>query len=76
MSRAPHHLPSGIELHILNYIPPAPALPYLPVMSWNGLVEISCPAAATPMMHDSPHPLWAASRAARMTPVFPVASKV
>lgn len=56
--------------------PSQPPLPHLPVTSWNGLVEISCPAAATPMMHDSPHPRCAASRAARMTPVFPVASNV
>jgi len=35
-----------------------------PVTSWNGRVEISWPAAATPMMTDSPQPLWQASRAA------------
>ena len=40
------------------------------------LVEISWPAAATPMMMDWPQPLWQASRAARMTPTFPVQSKV
>lgn len=40
------------------------------------LVEISCPAAATPMIIDSPQPLWHASSAARMTPTLPVQSKV
>src|SRR5271156_1842242 len=40
------------------------------------LVEISCPAAATPMIMLWPHPLWQASSAARMTPTLPVQSKV
>lgn len=40
------------------------------------LVAISCPAAATPMMIDSPQPLWHASSAARITPVLPVQSNV
>ncbi len=35
-----------------------------PVTSWNGRVDISCPAAATPMMTDVPQPLWHASKAA------------
>lgn len=35
-----------------------------PVTSWNGLVAISWPAAATPMMVDTPQPLWHASSAA------------
>lgn len=39
-------------------------------------VEISWPAAATPMTMLSPQPLWQASRAARMTPTLPVQSKV
>ena len=39
-------------------------------------VAISRPAAATPMMTLWPHPLWHASNAARMTPTFPVQSKV
>lgn len=39
-------------------------------------VEISWPAAATPMMMDSPQPLWQASSAARMTLTLPVQSKV
>jgi hypothetical protein len=47
-----------------------------PVTSWNGRVEISCPAAATPMMIDWPQPRWHASSAWRMTSVLPVASKV
>lgn len=32
-----------------------------------GRVEISFPAAATPITVETPHPLWQASRAARMT---------
>lgn len=63
-----------------------------PVTSWNAgdwlaqirsqsdmnlrLVEISWPAAATPMTILSPQPLWQASRAARMTPTLPVQSNV
>ena len=39
-------------------------------------VEISWPAAATPMTIDSPQPLWQASRAERMTWTLPVQSKV
>jgi hypothetical protein len=39
-------------------------------------VEISCPAAATPMMILSPQPLWQASSAERMTCTLPVQSKV
>lgn len=35
-----------------------------PVTSWNGRVEISCPAAATPRMTLVPQPLWQASSAA------------
>lgn len=46
------------------------------VMSTHGRVEISAPAGATPMMLHTPQPLWQHSRAARMTPTFPVASKV
>lgn len=44
--------------------PKAVPLHTRPVTSWNGLVEISCPAPATPIMTLSPHPLWHASRAA------------
>lgn len=50
-----------------NYIwLPPKAVPFQvrPVTSWKGRVEISCPAAATPMMTLVPHPLWQASRAA------------
>jgi hypothetical protein len=36
-----------------------------PVTNWNGRVEISSPAAATPIMTLVPQPLWHASRAAR-----------
>jgi len=32
-----------------------------------GRVEISCPAAATPIMVETPHPLWQASSAALIT---------
>ena len=57
---------------------PANAVPRhtRPVTSWNGRVLISAPAGATPMMMLSPQPLWAASRAVRITDTFPVASKV
>ena len=40
------------------------------------LVDISFPAAATPMTQDSPHPRWATSKAVRITLTFPVQSKV
>jgi len=48
------------------YRPPN-AVPFhvLPVTSWNGRVEISWPAPATPMITDVPQPLWHASSAAR-----------
>ena len=36
-----------------------------PVTSWNGRVEISAPAGATPMITLSPQPLWQHSKAAR-----------
>jgi len=47
-----------------------------PVTSWNGRVEISLPAPATPMMMLSPQPLWQASNATRMTSVLPMHSNV
>lgn len=34
-----------------------------PVTNWNGRVDISFPAAATPIMQDTPQPLCAASSA-------------
>src|ERR1700694_4698730 len=39
---------------------PPNAVPFQtrPVTSWNGRVEISFPASATPMMTDPPHPAW------------------
>ena len=40
-----------------------------------GRVEITCPAPATPMMMDSPHPLCAHSSAWRITLVLPIHSK-
>ena len=46
-----------------------------PVTSWNGRVEISWPAAATPMITDSPHPLWQHSSAARINCTLPMHSK-
>ena len=38
---------------------PPNAVPFQvrPVTSWNGLVEISCPAPATPIITDVPQPL-------------------
>ena len=48
----------------------------LPVTSWKGRVEISWTAPATPIMMDWPQPLWAASRATRMTFTLPMHSKV
>ena len=46
-------------------IPPK-AVPFQvrPVTSWKGRVEISCPAAATPIIVDTPQPLWQDSKAA------------
>lgn len=40
------------------YLPPK-AVPFQtrPVTSWKGRVDISCPAAATPIMVDTPQPL-------------------
>jgi hypothetical protein len=38
----------------------------------HGRVQISCPAAATPIMVDTPHPLWHASRAARITCTYKI----
>lgn len=45
---------------------PPNALPFhtRPVTNWNGLVLISCPAAATPIITDVPQPLWQDSNAA------------
>ena len=75
-------LPSMYQSTILGtsvrpFAPPK-AVPFQtrPVTNWNGRVEISAPAGATPMMMLSPYPLCAASSAVRMTLVLPVASKV
>merc|ERR1719373_1468380 len=58
------------------FVPPnADPLHTLPVTNWNGLVLISCPEAATPMMHDSPHPLWQHSSAALIVCGNPMHSK-
>lgn len=45
---------------------PPNAVPFhtRPVTNWNGLVLISWPAAATPIITDVPHPLWQDSNAA------------
>ena len=45
---------------------PPKAVPFqvLPVTSWNGRVLISCPAAATPIITETPQPLWHDSKAA------------
>ena len=51
-------------------------LPMLRDLSWKGLVAISCPEPATPMMIDSPQPLWQASSATRITFTLPMHSKV
>lgn len=46
------------------------------VVKWcivtHGRVEISCPAAATPMTVDIPHPLWQASSAALITCTYTI----
>ena len=57
---------------------PPKAVPFQtrPVTSWNGRVEISWPAPATPMTIDWPQPRCEASSAWRMTLVLPVQSKV
>ena len=56
---------------------PPKAVPFQtrPVTSWNGRVEISWPAPATPMMIDTPQPLWQHSSAWRITLVLPMHSK-
>jgi len=45
---------------------PPNAVPFQtrPVTNWKGRVEISFPAAATPITTETPHPLWHASNAA------------
>ena len=52
------------------------AAPHPPVTSWNGRVDISWLAPATPMMTLSPQPLWQHSRAWRMVAVLPIHSKL
>src|SRR5690606_37779261 len=47
-----------------------------PVTSWNGRVEISWPAPATPMMTLTPQPRWQHSSAWRMRPTLPTHSKL
>src|SRR3981081_2282386 len=57
---------------------PPNAVPFQtrPVTSWNGRVEISLPASATPPPTEPPQPRWQASSAWRITVVLPVQSKV
>ena len=55
---------------------PPKAVPFQvrPVTSWNGRVEISWPAPATPIITDWPQPRCAHSSAERMTLVLPIHS--
>ena len=55
--------------------PKAEPIQRRPVTSWKGRVEISCPAAATPMMVETPQPLWQHSSAWRISVVLPTHSK-
>src|SRR6185312_11973201 len=57
---------------------PPKAVPFqtLPVTNWNGRVEISAPAGATPITIDWPQPRWQASSACRITVTLPVQSNV
>jgi hypothetical protein len=48
----------------------------LPVTSWNGRVEISCPEPATPMITETPQPRWQHSSAWRITFTLPMHSKL
>ena len=63
----------GTAMRLL-YPPKAVPFHVRPVTSWNGLVEISVPAAATPTMTEVPHPLRQHSKALRMTLTFPTHS--
>ena len=48
---------TSLGTSVLDFHPPnAVPFQFLPVTSWKGLVEISFPAAATPMTQDLPHP--------------------
>lgn len=49
-------------------LPKAVPFQVRPVTSWNGRVEISWPAAATPTITEVPQPLWQDSNAALWTP--------
>ena len=57
---------------------PPNAVPFhtRPVTSWNGRVLISWPAPATPMITDTPQPLWQHSSAWRITSTLPMHSKL
>ena len=57
---------------------PPNAVPFhtRPVTSWNGRVEISWPAPATPMMTLTPQPRWQHSSAWRISSTLPTHSKL
>ena len=61
-----------------RFLAPPKADPFQtrPVTSWNGRVVISCPLPATPMMVETPHPLWQHSSAWRISLTLPTHSKV
>lgn len=69
----PHTSGDQLECFLCQYLDD-PKKKY--VQSHIRRVEISCPAAATPITMDCPHPLWQASRAALMTETTPVQSNV
>jgi hypothetical protein len=55
---------------------PPKAVPFQtrPVTSWNGRVEISAPAGATPITTETPQPRCVHSSASRITFTLPVQS--
>src|SRR5258708_3085427 len=57
---------------------PPKAVPFhtRPVTNWNGRVEISLPAPATPMITATPQPRWQHSSAWRMRSTLPTHSKL
>ena len=57
---------------------PPKAVPFQtrPVTSWKGRVAISAPAGATPMITETPQPLWQHSSAWRISVVLPTHSKL
>eukprot|EP00962_Isochrysis_galbana_P038265 scaffold13577_cov135-Isochrysis_galbana.AAC.1 len=61
--RCPPALTCGLDFHPPNAVP----FQVRPVTNWKGRVEISCPAAATPMTTEVPQPRCEHSSAARIT---------